>query len=286
MLKLGLALGGGGSRAMCHIGVIRALEKAGITPDVIAGNSMGGIIGATYAHTRDIDRTEELLRSQFHGAGLFRPRKGDGLELKHGILHYLKRNLRALSIALVLSFRKGFLWNNPCVKAVRNIFPEPLTFEDLSLPLAIVALNSTAGELEVFTSGSLQEPVIAGTNVGVVFPPYRWNDTEYFDAAPVCSIPVEQAKDLGADIVLAVDIRSTVPDKFKIYNGFDSIFRVEMIESKIINDQQAAKADYLIKPATGDLFWGDFSSMTAVISSGEEAVNSIINSLKEKLNAQ
>ena len=97
MLKLGLALGGGGSRAMCHIGVIRALEKAGIKPEVIAGNSMGGIIGATYAHTQDIDQTEELVSSQFNGGGLFRPRKGDGLELKNGIFHYLKRKSQSIN---------------------------------------------------------------------------------------------------------------------------------------------------------------------------------------------
>ncbi len=168
MLKLGLALGGGGSRAMCHLGVLRALNKAGIKPDVIAGNSMGGIIGATYAYTLDIAKTEALLRAQFHGGGLFRPRKGDGLERKHGVFHFLKRNLRALSIALVLSFRRGFLWRNPCVKAVRNIFPQALSFEDLKLPVSVVALNSTDGKLETFSSGSLQEPVIAGTNVGVV----------------------------------------------------------------------------------------------------------------------
>ena len=285
MLKLGLALGGGGSRAMCHIGVIRALEKAGIRPEVIAGNSMGGIIGATYAYTQDIDQTEELVSSQFSGGGLFRPRKGDGLELKNGIFHYLKRNIRALTIALVLSFRRGFLWKNPCVKAVKNILPESLTFENLKTPLSIVALNSTDGTLETFTKGSLREPVIAGTNVGVVFPPYKWSGKEYFDAAPVCSIPVEQAKSLGADIILAVDIRSEVPGQYKVYNGFDSIFRIEMIESKLINDTQAQKADFLIKPQTGELFWGDFSTIKDVIKSGEDSTNEIIGKLKEALNA-
>ena len=146
-------------------------------------------------------------------------------------------------------------------------------------------MNSTDGTLETFTKGSLREPVIAGTNVGVVFPPYKWNEKEYFDAAPVCSIPVEQAKKLGADIILAVDIRSEVPGQYKIYNGFDSIFRIEMIESKLINDAQAQKADFLIKPQTGELFWGDFSTIKDVIKSGEDSTNEIIEKLKEALNA-
>ena len=256
MVKLGLALGGGGSRAMCHIGVIKALEKAGIHPDIIAGNSMGGIIGATYAYTRDIALTEKLLSSQFHGGGLFRPRQGDGLERGNGLLRHIKRNLRALTISLVLSFRKGFLWKNPCIKAVKNILPAAINFEDLKIPLSIVALNSTEGILETFTTGNLSEPVIAGTNVGVVFPPYCWNGKEYFDAAPICSIPVEQARTLGADIVLAVDIRSPVPENYRVYNGFDTIFRIEMIESRIINEQQSTKADFHITPETGELFWG------------------------------
>ena len=285
MVKLGLALGGGGSRAMCHIGVIKALEKAGIFPDIIAGNSMGGIIGATYAYTRDISQTEKLLSSQFHGGGLFRPRSGDGLERKKGFLQHIKRNLRAFSIALVLSFRRGFLWKNPCVKAIKNILPESLTFEDLNIPLAIVALNATDGTLETFTSGNLQHPVIAGTNVGVVFPPYCWKGKEYFDAAPICSIPVTQAQELGADIVLAVDIRSPVPGNYRIYNGFDTIFRVEMIESRIINEQQFLQADFQIKPETGELFWGDFSTIDKVIKAGEDATGRILDRLKDKLNA-
>ncbi len=285
MLKLGLALGGGGSRAMCHIGVIRALEKAGIKPQVIAGNSMGGIIGAAYADSLDIDLVEKQVTAQFHGGGLFRPRKGDGLERKKGFFQFVKRDLRALTIAFVLSFRRGFLWKNPCIKAVKNIFPNPKKFEDLLIPLSIVALNSTEGILETFTTGELREPVIAGTNVGVVFPPYKWNDKEYFDAAPLCSIPVEQAKDLGADIVLAVDIRSQVPTNYKVYNGFDTIFRVEMVESKIINDKQAEQADFLIKPETGNIFWGDFSTSNDIIKAGEEATNKIIDRLKEELNA-
>ena len=246
---------------------------------------MGGIIGAAYAKYKDISKVEDIVSRQFHGGGLFRPRKGDGLELGNNFINYIKRNLRALFIAFNLSFRKSFLRKNPCIKAVNNIFPQDTTFEELAIPLAIVTLNSTRGILETFQKGLIREPIIAGTNVGVVFPPYKINNEEYFDAAPICSIPVQQVKTLGADVVLAVDIRSEVNDHFKIYNGFDTIFRIEMIESKLINDRHADRADFLLRPDTGNIFWGDFSTIKEVISAGETATEKIITNLKEKLNA-
>lgn len=278
--KLGLALGGGGSRALCHIGVIEALEEAGIEIDMIAGNSMGGIVGAHYAAHKDIAATRDAITSAFKGGGFFKPRKGDGLEHNSGILGYIKRTFRALCISLVLTFRRGFLWSNPCKKAVDHIMPEDTQIEDLKIPFAVVALNMSDGKLEVFTEGSVKPPVVAGTNVAVVFPPYKWNNKEYADAAPVCSVPVQEVQDLGAEVVLAVDIRSKIPTDFKIKNGFDSIFRIEMIESKIINDIEAEKADIVISPETGNIFWGDFSTSEEVIASGRDATNKILKQLK------
>lgn len=280
--KLGLALGGGGSRAICHLGVLAALEKAGIRVDMIAGNSMGGIIGALYASGIGLEETSRRMHSCFSGGGLVKMRKGDGLEREPGVFQYLKRNLRALTISFVLSFRRGFVWRNPCVKAVNTILPES-NIEELQLPFAAVALNLTDGKLESFTRGPLRQPVIAGTNVGVVFPPYRWNGKEYADAAPVCSLPVDEAKALGADVVLAVDIRTPLPPHFRILNGFDTIFRIESIESTLINNQRAERADIVVCPDTGPLFWGDFSQNAEVIRAGEDAVNTALPRLRELL---
>lgn len=280
--RLGLALGGGGSRAICHLGVLAALERAGIRVDMIAGNSMGGIIGAVYASGVGLEKTRELVFSCFSGSGLVRMRRGDGLEREPGLLQYLKRNLRALSISLVLSFRRGFLWRNPCKKAVEAIVPD-INIEDLPLPLAVVALNLTDGVLESFTRGPLRQPVIAGTNIGVVFPPYRWNGKEYADAAPLCSLPVDEARDLGAEVVLAVDIRTPLPPDFRVLNGFDTIFRIESMESTLINNQRAERADVLVAPQTGPLFWGDFSRNAQVVRAGEEAVEAALPRLRELL---
>ncbi len=280
--KLGLALGGGGSRAICHLGVLAALEKAGIKVDMISGNSMGGIIGAVYATGCGIEKTKEDITSCFGGGGLIKMRKGDGLERDAGWFQYLKRNLRALTISLVLSFRRGFLWSNPCRKAVNSIIPD-INIEELPLPYSVVALNLTDGELANFTNGPLRMPVLVGTNVGVVFPPLKYNDKEYVDAAPICAVPVDQARELGAEVVLAVDIRTPLPEKFKVLNGFDTIFRIESVESNIINSQLLERADIVIRPEAGNLFWGDFSENDRVIKSGEEAVEAIVDQLKELL---
>lgn len=281
--KLGLALGGGGSRALCHLGVILALNKAGITIDAIAGNSMGALIGAVYAHCLDAEKTRELVAQFFTKSSVFGGRnKGDGLERGDGWLIYCKRCLRSLAISLVLSFRKGFIRGNPCKNAIAKLLPN-INIRDLKIPFASVALNLTDGVLETFTDGELQKIIYAGTNIGVVFAPFKWNGKSYIDAAPICSVPAIQARNLGVDCVLAVDLRTSLPENYTIQNGLDVIMRLEQIESNIINEQITSTADLIIRPQVSGVFWGDFSRSAEIISAGEIATNAIIPELQKRL---
>ena len=281
--KLALALGGGGSRALCHLGILHALANAGIRVDAIAGNSMGALIGAVYASHLDAARTRSDVGAFFYKDSAFGgKRKGDGLEHGSGVWIWCKRCLRALVISLNLSFRKGFLWGNPCKKAIATLLPD-IKIEALKIPFSSVTLNLTDGRLENITSGSLREAVYAGTNVGVVFAPFRWHDKSYIDAAPVRSVPAAEARALGGEVVLAVDIRSRLPENYSIQNGMDVIMRLEQIESNLINEQTLNDADLVLRPQVSGVFWGDFSRTEEIIKIGEDAVAGILPRLRELL---
>lgn len=280
---LALALGGGGSRALCHLGILCALEKAGIRIDAIAGNSMGALIGAVYAHCRDAAAVREKVGKFFYKDSAFGgKRKGDGLERGTGAWVWCKRCLRALFISNVLSFRKGFLWGNPCKKAIAALIPD-IDVGELQIPFSSVALNLDDGRLENFTAGRLRDVIYAGTNVGVVFAPFAWNGKSYIDAAPVRSVPAAEARALGGQVVLAVDIRSPLPQNYRVQNGMDVVLRLEQIESSIINGQTLAHADLVIRPEVNGVFWGDFSRTEEIIKIGEDAVAAVLPRLKELL---
>jgi NTE family protein len=285
-IKFGVALGGGGSRAMTHLGVLTVLQDAGIRIDAVAGSSMGAILGAMYAFQPDAAEVKRQAFRYFAGSSLFgltpKPPKNDGLQPRYGLWGGIKKYVRTVTISNIISFRKSLLRKNQAHQAIDDLLPDA-DIEDAQIPFACNALNLTDAMLETFTTGKLRPAVKAGTAVGVVFPPYHHAGKVYVDAAPVASVPVEACRRLGAEVVLAVDIRTPVPVPMAIQNGFDVISRVEMIESNLINSREAAQADFLLRPEVGDVFWGDFTRLEGVIAAGEKAASEMLGEIKAAL---
>lgn len=284
--RFGVALGGGGSRALAHLGVLTTLQEAGIHMDVVAGSSMGGLLGAMYAASGDAvavrDRAVEFFRRDRGFGSARRPVRSDRLHGHAGVFAWLRKFLRSATLAVPLLVRRGVLWGNPCRKAVNALLPDT-RIETLPLPFGCVALNLTEGRVETFTQGSLREPVLCGTTVGVVFPPRRMGGAEYIDAAPLCAVPVRLCRALGADVVLAVDLRSPVPTGFRVQNGFDVIQRIEQVASRTVNDTEAAEAAWWIRPETGPVFWGDFTNLDPILNAGAEAVRAVLPAIRARL---
>lgn len=273
--KLGLALGGGGSRAFVHLGALSVLAEAGIQVDVVTGASMGGILGAMYAVNPDAAALRATALDYFKSSSLFgsdrKPARNDGLFLRPGLFGWFKKYLQTAFLANLLSLRRSVLRTNRAHKAVDDLLP-CIDISETTLPFATTAVDLTAAEVVTFSSGPLQPALKAGTAVGVVFKPYRWQDHNWIDAAPVCSVPVSACRALGAETVLAIDIRTPLPACEHIQNGFDVISRIESIESRIINDLESKQADILIKPDVGNVFWADFTSLDRIVTIGEEAM--------------
>lgn len=291
-LRLGIALGGGGSRAFVHLGVIRRLEEEGLRPFCLSGSSMGAVLGALYAADpsgdRSIPRILEYFRKSSLFGGLLRRETGDGLHKRPGILGSLARKFATASIANIVSFRQGLRKMNPVARAIDDLFGEAgrngnggTRFEDLKLPFAANSLNLTDGRLEEHVSGELAPALKAGVAVGLVFAPFLRSGKQHADAAPVQPVPVSLCRRLGAERVLAVDISAPLERPLESQSGFDVVRRIMSIQSTALADAETARADALLKINASDVFWGDFGRIDELVERGHRAAGGIIEKLRE-----
>jgi len=184
--KFGLALSGGGARGLAHIGVLKALEEANIPIDFLAGTSMGGIIAAAYASGLSPEEIEDIaheygsLRSMWRLADPTLPR----LSVFHG-------------------------------KRLLDFFEEKLnnsTFDDLRIPLTLVAVDINSGEEVHINTGSVPHAVRATVAVPGLLAPVEEDGMCLVDGGLLNNLPTDVVRDMGADIVLAVDVFSGSDD--------------------------------------------------------------------------
>lgn len=175
--KLGLALGSGGARGWCHIGVLRALEERGLKPDVIAGTSMGAAVGAAYAGGK-LDELEGWATSLTRGKYI---------------------NL------LDLRLSSGGLIGGGELRKVLSRIGVPETFEDLAIPMVAVACEMRTGREHWFTSGDLADAVRASSAIPGVLSPHCVDGAWMLDGGMVNPVPVSACRALGAEIIIAVN---------------------------------------------------------------------------------
>jgi NTE family protein len=207
--KIGLALGGGSVRGLAHIGVLKELEKAGIKVDYIAGTSIGAAIGAIYAAGISPNIIEDLIY---------------GTEWKE-----------------LLDFtipKKGILEGRKIESYITRTIGNK-TFSELRIPLRIVATDLFRERKVVFEEGSVAKAVRASIAIPGVFSPLSVENEEYVDGGLVDPIPVDVVKNMGADIVIAVDLTVNLKEvyvakqKLKDRSLFFEIFKQRFIESEI-----------------------------------------------------
>ena len=179
--RIGYALGGGGARGLSHIGVMKVLEEHGIYPDVIAGTSMGALVGALYA------------------SGL---RAGD-------IERALRLDLRRLAMLADVTWSLSGLVKGKRVTAALESFLGDLTFADLKIPFACVATDIVNGQQIIMRSGPVITAVRASISVPGLFTPVKVRGRYLVDGGLVNMVPVSTCRDMGAEYVVGVNV---IPD--------------------------------------------------------------------------
>ncbi|WP_370564142.1 patatin-like phospholipase family protein [Luteimonas salinilitoris] len=251
-VRIGLALGGGAAKGFAHIGVIKMLEANGIEPAVVAGTSAGSVVGALYASGMDAfalqERAVALDEAKIRDVRLF----SGGLVQGQKLQDYVNAQVDSRPI------------------------------ERLKLPFAAVSARLDSGERVVFTRGNTGQAVRASSSVPGVFEPARIGGHSYVDGGVVSPVPVDAARQLGADLVIAVDISTkasgTAPeDMLGIVNQSIAIM------GRGVGAQELGRADVVIRPEINDIGPADFARRSAAILQGERAALAALPRIRARI---
>jgi len=250
--KIALVLGGGAARGFAHIGVIKALEAAGIHPDIVVGTSAGAVVGALYA------------------AGY------SGFSLQKIALKMDESSVGDWTFS-----ERGFIKGESLQNFVnREVHGRPL--EKLGKPFAAVATDLQSGEMVAFRIGNTGMAVRASSSVPGIFQPVRINGRDYVDGGLVSPVPVRTAKAMGANVVIAVDI-SSGPKYAKIGDAMDILLQTFTIMEQSITRFEISEADVVIRPAIGNMDSTDFEDRHLAIMEGEKAALAAIPLIRQKI---
>jgi NTE family protein len=267
--KVALALGGGGVRGFSHIGVLDVLEEEDIAIDLIAGTSAGALIGGAYAAglaPREIQaKVDAYLRSpEFEESALKTLGLSVGPERK-GPLQKAQAYVTSRYYLLRSFFPDLPLAAQDFQSLIHHFIPD-MDIRQTRIPFLAVATDLISGEEIVFREGSLRQAILASCAVPGAIEPVRHGDWLLADGGITSLIPVQAARQAGADVVIAVMVGRSLPPP-QIDSAQDIFYRAGEITSNKLEETELAKADVVIRPQVGDLHWMD--SAAPVIWSGK-----------------
>ena len=249
--SIGIAMSGGGIKGLCHAGVLKALEEQGIKPDILSGVSAGALVGALYADGYSPDEIAVLFEDISF------------------------RNMTKISIPDG-GFFKTDIFQTFLTKKLRA-----KTFEELSIPLRVVATNLDKGESVTFTSGKLVEPIVASCSFPVLFSPKVIDGVHYVDGGVLKNFPVSTIRN-ECDKVIGINASPLVADKYKqsILNVATRSYNF-MFKANIFYDKELC--DLLIEPVVmGNYETFDVDKGREIFELGYRSTKQL---LQNKLNA-
>lgn len=252
--KLGLALGGGAARGFAHIGVIQVLEENGIKPDLVVGTSAGSLVAAFYASGKTGAQLQWLADTM------------DESQLTDWTIPFMSR---------------GMLRGEALGRYVNSQL-NGAKIEDLKMPLGIVATDLQTGDSILFRRGDIATAVRASSAVPSVFEPVRISNKDYVDGGLVSPVPVRSARQMGADIVIAVDISSR-PEDAKTSDMLKVLLQTFSIMGKSISQLEMAQAEVVVRPALPDVGSAEFTARQKSIEAGRAAMKLALPALKAAL---
>ena len=252
--RIGLALGGGAARGFAHIGVIQVLEEAGIRPDLVVGSSAGSLVAALYASGRSGTELVAIAQSMDEGAITDWSFPGRGLIRGEALARYVREQTGNRTI------------------------------EQMRLPLGIVATDLDSGEAILFQRGDTGVAVRASSAVPAVFVPVKIGTREYVDGGLSSPVPVRFARQMGAELVLAVDI-SSPPDGNATGDLMKMLLQTFAIMGRSINRFELRDADIVVRPVLTGVGSADFTSRAKAIQAGRDAALKQLPDLRARIAA-
>jgi NTE family protein len=284
--KIGLVLSGGGARGAAHIGVLKVLEELRIPVDVIAGTSMGSIVGASYATGFTVSQMEDTIRT-ITVDKLFTdrpPRADETIRQKtDDETPFILPELGVGKDGIVLP--KGIVTGVALEGELRRLVPigNARSFDDLPIPFRAIATDIGTGEMVILQSGSVVQAIRASMSVPGAVAPVTIGQRQLVDGGLVRNLPVDVARAMGAEVIIAVNLGTPLlrPDQIT------SVFSVSMQMINILTEQNVHRSlkeltarDVLIVPELGDFSSADFDNLIKTVPIGEAAARKVADQLR------
>jgi len=274
---------GGGARGLAHVGVIRVLEKHGLVPDVVAGTSMGALVGGLYA--AGLSGTQ--LTEMFDGMGFGAPA---GKEARPGLLKKRPRNL--FEDLLLADYKHRFINKisgdkGDSIEAFLKKCVGPVRIEDLPVKFVCNAVDLVSGREVLFTRGRLSRALRATMSVPLVFEPVRMGGMLLLDGGVLNNAPVEAARAAGAEVAVLVDVHRPLKrlPREKLKSTFQIIQRTVEVATAASFEERARHADFVLRIPV-DLGLLSFSEPGRIALKGEQIAAANLQGLKDVIGAR
>ncbi|PIU83723.1 MAG: patatin [Elusimicrobia bacterium CG06_land_8_20_14_3_00_38_11] len=257
--KIALVLGGGGARGLAHIGVLKALEEKKVPIDIIVGTSVGALVGGLYASGMSISDLEKMGQgigwnkiSNFSAVKLFTLITAESLLSTEKLEKYLKKYI-----------------------GDKN-------FDELKIPFACIACDIKTGERIVFKDGEAAFAMRASATVPGVFNPVEYRHRLLVDGGVVDNLPVDIAKVMGADFIIAVYPQADI-STYEIKNVMTTLSQVINLQGGFLTEKQMKEADFLLIPNVKNVSMIELDKSQECIEAGVISGRSKVNELKDKI---
>lgn len=281
--KVGLVLSGGGARGLAHIGILKALEKAGLKPDYITGTSMGSIIGGLYAIGYTADELETLIAGVNWDELLANRVSLDKIAIEEKpwygrfLIELAARGpLKPLIPGGMIEGEKLQALLSDLTRRVHDIDD----FSKFPIPFACVATDISTGKPVVLRKGDLAASIRASMAIPAVFTPVVINDTLLVDGGLVRNFPVQEVIDMGADIVIGVFVSTDLLKKEKLNSMIQILMQSSFVLSSEDSDRQKEKVNYYIQPDLTGYSSANFNAAAKIIERGKLAGEEYLPILK------
>lgn len=280
--KIGLVLSGGGAKGFAHIGVLKVLEEAGIKIDYIGGTSMGSIIGGLYASGYNASQIDSIFKQTNFDDLIndYIPRSSKNF--------YGKKNDELYAIVLPFSnFRVGIpealskgMYNYNLLSSLTRNVRHVRDFNKLPTPFLCIGTNIETGEEVLLNKGNLVQAMMASAAFPSLFTPVEIDGKLLVDGGVVNNYPIKEVRDLGADIIIGVDVQDDLMKRKNLKNATRILVQITNLQSIDKMKSKVKDTDVYIKPDIRDYGVISFDKGEEIIRKGEEAAFAVYEKLK------
>jgi NTE family protein len=285
--KVALVFSGGGARGIAGIGVLKALEDHHVPVDLLVGTSIGSIVGGLYAGGYSTEELEAIVKSTDWNDII-----NFGDESRRRELFLDQKLVKDRSSLLFRfsefepvipsSFSSGQrLTGYLNMLTLQAVYHPRSSFDDLKIPFRAVATDLVSGKRIVLDRGDLAQTLRAGATVPLLFSPVIKDTMQLLDGGLLSNVAVDVARDLKADIVIAVDVTSPLRGVEDLNAPWEVADQIAGIMMQAANQEQLRNADVVIRPEIGSYLASDFSGLNFLIEEGEAKTLEMISKIKE-----